>query len=270
MFIGADINNFYITNATFRCYIAKYFSEKISDFSYEQFENFLTSEDISEKNFHEIFSGQDIKTLIAYTTAIVFCSKNTLDESVSSNFSDKKFRPYVFKTPPPAYHSNKECDFLYKNFHNLEIPVEIETRGVEAVKNFLEFADENKRLYNDDPEKFKMLATTRFLLANAFNDVNFVNSNTYNLPLDLKGMITQAIEETTRSEYISRFKYAPIYVGLKNTRREVREWFTRYKNPIYIKIEEELGNYLTSDLSFNEPFLKSLGLRACSSCCHKL
>lgn len=267
--MSKSMQNYYVTLATFKLYVNANISiniidESIQNEALEKFNAFLNTENISQEIF-QILNTIEISSLKKLLACLIFCNKKNLDEFSAIDLQ-QTHRPYVFKTPPPAYHKNIECEFLKRNFKNLEIPVEIQESDRLTQQRFIEFADQNKALFNEDPEMFKTFATTRFLLKNAFNDINYQNSNSSNLKNSLLSLIKLAIEEALQDQQIYKVKFAPYFKGKRNNNPAVAKWFRVHKEPLYKKIEEELILFSKNNIVLNEGFLKGLGLRACSAC----
>ncbi|MBS7815723.1 hypothetical protein J7560_09930 [Wohlfahrtiimonas chitiniclastica] len=258
---------YYITNATFNNWIAIYFSNHHIDIANKKFNEFLNLNKIDLGDLKNIFSDRDRKLLLSHVNAMIFCLNNELDARTADNFTPNYHRRFVFDTPPPAYHADQNCMFLRKDFENLEIPEEIKHQGEKRIKEFLDFADQNKQIFIKDPERFKRLATTRFMLVNAFSEVSYPNSYVTDIKTSLQMMIFEALEIIATNLNVKNMRFAPISKGKKNEDPEVKEWFIKYKQPIYKKIEEELSEFISPSLAFNEEFLQSLKLRPCASCC---
>jgi hypothetical protein len=199
---------------------------------------------------------------------------------------------YVFPDEQPVYHLHKNCDRLYSDYNNIEIPAHIRNRGKEAIDSFRKWATANKAIFLDHPERFKLMICTEFdIPLTELNLVFFENSGAAGVVNENLNAISIQIDRILREA--GKFYYASpkntailgqyqkyASLGYYNTplhsnrtgysedevKKFLREYNEQYKKPLKKLLTSYFCVHYNPELSFNGFLLEELGLRCCQAC----
>lgn len=256
-------NKVYITNSSVSTLRQAYY-QKIYRVN-EEIKNSIYKED-----FSWILSDAEFKALFA--EILVFSSSKEF--KLAENLSQRKDGGYLFKNDgPPKYHISQDCPYLNSDYVNYTIPPEIESKGPEAIEQFRSFAEANKHIIRDSPEKFLTMLEARFLLKNRPVRIERINSGSG----DFSDLTIEEMEEAIEKHVIAakefqaenpevkRLTYAPKNVIDKESTGAVhKKWYNHFKAEL--KSMLRVYNKKDKDLTQSETFLKSLGFEACKAC----
>lgn len=64
----------------------------------------------------------------------------------------EQYHDYIFKVTPPKFHLDGGCSYLYANFINYKVPVEIKALGESKVREFREFCEAERKCFEGKPD----------------------------------------------------------------------------------------------------------------------
>jgi hypothetical protein len=199
---------------------------------------------------------------------------------------------YVFEDEQPVYHLHKSCSFLHADYNNIEIPAHIRNCGDAEIARFKKWAEINKSVFLQHPERFKLMVCNEFnIKPQELNLIFFKNSGAVGVVNENCNAISIRIDTIIRAA--GRFYYA----CPKNTAilRQYQKWATlgyetkplhsnrtgypdnevkellRYYNETFKKpLKKLLISYFciryNPELNFSGYLLEQLGLRCCEAC----
>ena len=199
---------------------------------------------------------------------------------------------YIHEGGTPAFHSRLDCERLISDFTAFEIPLPIQERGADAVTRFRAWFNQNKELFESNPEAFYGRMVAAFGINEVIKQVRYDNSGVEfreNLNLaELEDVINDLIMQASKfivnispleQTVIKRFGKLTF---LAYTKREIanndtgfsdeqlkeflKKFADDYKVPITKCLEEYYRVYFNPELKFNGALLEELGFKRCSSC----
>ncbi|MBB1351222.1 MULTISPECIES: hypothetical protein [unclassified Pseudoalteromonas] len=264
-------------NAPSNVYVTKSNSSKIATYSSikgraEDFENLYDS------SLSFLLSTPELNLLYIY--------KETVSNPEHIFQAYKKWesvdtKKYVWEGGTPAFHSTYECERLHSQYVNLEIPVEIQSRGDLEVEKFRRFVKANYSLMDDNESLFLKRLEAQFFLRNPPKSVRAVNSGlttVKNLDLnELKHEIdkliksAQAFKGTDQHVFnlIENKGYGTHKVKEAKILGHPLNTWHNYK----IDLKESLKQYFlirfNPELQFDKTLLQQIGFMPCGNCCKK-
>lgn len=262
---------------------------------------------ITEANAKNIIAKTEIKSLnlegVLYKNSIYFFNKLeknwllALKElfSDSEKFFSEYYEPqktkdtytYIYEGRPPAYHLVYDCQRLYSDYENFEIPEAIKVKGKEEVKKFRMWFSENRYLLSK-PDVFVARLKMRWNIdtnPNAINKSNsgsevFMNYKTHDLIQKIDALIKLAGELYHDNTIILSKYNKHSYLGYKieplsdndtgfsdsDVKEVLKEFETRVKKPLKDLLVQYYRVKLNPKLDLYETVLKQLGFQPCQLC----
>ena len=278
----------YITNASLNL-ISRSVQKKVKKLNRMEMiesimEGFSDVVGITKDDLHKIFENDDLKSI--YFTHLILKDfgilMNELDDNKMfvSKYIEEQNKHFAYEVKVPAYHKNKECQWMKKNFTNIQIPEKCITDKImhtEAKK----WISANKALaFHELNNQFK----TRFNCLEGLILVEKENSGTSDFEngiidttLDIKLKMKKEQlrfcfdEDEPYSKDIEKYRFTPakkIKVILDNNnytleKKEAILNFHQLKKEFYIFIIESFKKRYNFDLSFESTILDSIGFHAC-------
>lgn len=196
----------------------------------------------------------------------------------------------VWEGGHPAYHIDKNCEKLNKDYENFKIPEEIIKKGKGEIIRFRQWFEQNKYLL-EKPDTFAMKLHMAFDIITNPKAINIDNSGVillenYDLE-EIKSIIDDLLEQYKKyfyrdnktKEILSKFsKTAYIYkkklsIPNNNTKFSDEEIYTllkefdvKFKSPLYKYLIEYYKVKLNPELKFENYLLDQIGFRQCRTC----
>ena len=230
---------------------------------------------IYKEDLSWILSTLEFKYL--YIEKLVFSENETL--RAAGRLIERVDSGFLFITKsPPKYHYDSRCKSLRSDYINFSIPPEIEAKGREHIERFRQFAEDNKSVFYENPNKFLDMLEANFLLRQRPERVEFVNSGSQEfvrLDIDeLEKVIDEHLEKARRFQEenpaTKNLRYAPArYIkNLDNSGVTAadRLWHEKYKTRLKAMLREYIRKANNPDFSYTKIFLDSLGFEECRAC----
>ena len=217
------------------------------------------------------------------------------------NFSTQYYKPlevkdtlrYIYPEKRPSYHKDNSCLRLKSNFVNFEVPIEIQEKGEDEVKEFRIWFVENMSLIEDDIIKFifKMQAQfriTREIIPESIKKPNsgVTEKENYNVQ-DLEHEIDEILREAGRFYWenpdkqtiIKRFGKLTFLAFVKGNifnndtglnDIDLKEFLKMYENKFKKPVKDLLVEYYrilyNPEMTFSGLLLDKLNFRPCGHC----
>lgn len=265
----------YITRYTFKKMIVSSFLDAASNMFEDT--SFLNLPREADDNLTQVFSKKELHEFFATYLSVLASKNKDYKHSLSGGYTGN----LTFKTTPPKYHADIECEWMLKDYQNLIIPVEIEVRGEGEVAKFRKFAEEHKKLFLNDKKKFYNKAMAQFLLKQDLVIVEVNNSGAFNLSLEnlndliskIERLLTESISMANSNISIKNMRYAnrkaiKQYESSKSSvlTEEALAWHKEYKTKLFELIVDKILTDNMREFSFEEGFAREFGLLPCKTC----
>jgi len=250
-----------------------------SDISNDLFHDF----DISQKELKEYFNKFELEKI--YYNKMVVKNLESLLSSIEENknlivdYIKWQNKKYAYDTKTPAYHVDKDCQYIKQPFINIQIAEECLSNKDTSLKA-KQWIQKNKNLsFEEMNTRFKQ----EFNCSKGLIKVNFKNSGKLDYENDTitniaKGKIKKYriqlrfLLDGEMSKKINNYKYAPKSViskieNSKNTEKfqEIIDFHTA-KNELEKIITKIYIEKYNAELLFNQPILDSIGFSKCKGC----
>lgn len=189
----------------------------------------------------------------------------------------------VYTTGAPAYHANKDCEVLKKDYINYEIPPEILGRGDDTVKAFREWWKSEEQTLTTDSARFLERMSIRWLLQNPPNlksieannsgvriqenpdilDVEKEIDNLIKTMNEIRKINPVLIKEYGRRTFAVRNK--SIIIEEPTDEKILIDWDDK-KNLLKQKLRLFFQLRFNPDLEMDGSLLETLGFKRCKRC----
>jgi len=236
-----------------------------------------SSRDLYKADLSPLFSQPELGLLSVYKEMCANPEEAFRSYKKISGTPQKK--NLVFQDGSPAYHADKDCELLHNDYYNLEMPVEIKSRGEAEIERFKAFCRDNRDLIKDeDPIVLKKLEA-QFFLKNPPSKISARNSGVSrfdNMDLAmLESEIDALIFDAEKFRNKDRATFNAIrdrgYGTYKSD--EARDpnsplfvWHNSYKLPIKDLLMHYFRVKFNPDLAFEGFLLDQLGFKPCGRC----
>lgn len=188
-------------------------------------------------------------------------------------------KDFAFEGGSPTYHADSSCTRLKSDFVNLEIPIEIKSKGDVDIEKFRSFCRKHMDLLRSDETQFMNKLSARFLLKNVPTKIVFDNTGSvdfFNLDLkQLEERIDQLLvdsdlfrnktEETAK--LINEMGYGTHKIKEAKVKgNDLNIWHEKYKGNLKKLMREYFRVKFNPELKFEGKLLGQLGFRACRQC----
>lgn len=201
-------------------------------------------------------------------------------------------RNYVIPTHSPAYHNNRDCEYLNSDFINYEIPNEIMEKDENIIERFREWFLKNDSLLKEKPELFETRMQAEFRISTKLKQIIIENSGViekrnYDLN-ELEIKIDEILNATQKyfDDADSKKKYVinkyQKWTGLGYIKEKLnnndtgftdeainnflRKYDLKFKRPVKELLVEYYRVKYNKDLIFEGPLLTQLGFHPCMDC----
>ena len=277
---------------------AKYFITS-SNFKRLLYRSNIDSGDNILKTYSDVYESADLKPYISHKEIkllnkelmflqkteefLISLEKENKEKSKKNNITSGVSSDFLFVSGPPKYHINSECETLYKDFSNFQIPEEIKSRGQEEIEKFRKFASKNKKFLNEGKEDlFLHHLKTEFKLKYDVNKVLYENSGKTSIEVgefDLDRIalkINKAIEgiekiRTTEEgkKSIEAYLYASPNKVLKHDNLSPidKELLEIKKDLLCYVSVYNVNKYASEGVEYTKSLLNLYGFEPCGKCC---
>ena len=273
--------------------------------------NKITSGYVKEDISGEVFKNVEIYFLSKYEKNNLLWKKEFYKNSSiedSSNLIEifNKIERYdtktkVYEGSKPAFHSSEECNLMYSNMENFDIPESIQEENRQD--EFRHWFKINNELRINNPDAFQarlyMKWGIKSLIGYHYDNSGYIDyynqkiqdlemeihqmiveSEAYKYESDLRWKILDRFEKWTflsqKDEKIKNNKFT-VYNPLKNEievkdehiKKELMHFNINFKKPIINKIKEYYKIKWNPKCTFKNTVLESIGFKKCSKCFNK-
>jgi len=237
----------------------------------------------TQSDLNDIFNTHELQDI--YNMKMLLKDFQNLLESISGNkdivtqYVNSENLKYAFTVKAPAYHKMSSCEWMKKNFYNIEIPKnclsveknEIKVREWIKKNEQLLFDELNAKFIKDFecPEGLKKIDLKN---SGATTQDNYI-VGLYQERAKKNRLQLRFLLDSELGSKISRYKFAPIY-KVENIVKYEKD--ASLHNPIIdfhsakTEMKEILldfyKNKYNTDLSFEKSILDSIGFNKCRAC----
>lgn len=238
---------------------------------------------ISKEQFNELFNNIDLKDF--YFLKMMLKDFGQLITTIQGNktivteYINTQNKRYAYQVTAPAYHTNSSCEWMHKNFNNIQIPQNC-LSDAQTEQNAKEWININKNLpFEELNAKFKI----EFNCEEGLEEISRENSSSTdfeNIKLEvtfqkeMKAKYTQLrfFLDGDFAKKVANFKYAPSFKikdVLKNDKDEEAHQtildFHTVKDMVKKIIFDFYKSKYNAKLSFEDTILDSIGFKKCNA-----
>lgn len=209
-------------------------------------------------------------------------------------FQPKDTYTKVYEGKRPSYHVSPECPRLHASYLNFTIPIEIRSKGKDAVIEFRMWFETVKHLYLSDPATFVFRLQAKYGIITNPNSIKHENSGVFELEnpsiKELEAEIDKLIKEAGRFYYQSEKNTEILKLFSKKTFLAyngqldnfnttqysadeiitfLKEYDEKFKKPLKKLLIEYYRLKLNPEIKMDGVYLDKLGFKPCSDCFEK-
>lgn len=239
--------------------------------------NELVKSELYKDDLSWIMSGPQMKSL--FIEGLILSNDERMkvaERPVAKSITSKML---FLNSSPPKYHEDYDCKFMRASYQNFLIPIEIEVRGEKAIENFRKFAQENKKIFYENQDRFLVMVEAAFGLQTPLKKVDYANSGVEEFSDLAVDQMEEAIHKhlVAANEFksqspevekeIKKYNYAPsTVVEAGNVSDIVKKWHNFYQAELRKMLRSYIIKSRNPQLSFERSFLNGLGFKVCNAC----